>query len=71
MKALIKSRKIAVTTTIVGASVYFILDMMKSRVDFVLIDFFRGFFTGLTLSTLLLFIVLTILRMIKQQKNEA
>ncbi|MBN2262302.1 MAG: hypothetical protein JW735_05275 [Prolixibacteraceae bacterium] len=69
MKALLTTKRATGIATIIGAIGYLILNNISSDNNPELIDFFRGFFTGTTITTLVLFVILLITEMIKKKKH--
>lgn len=69
MKALLTTKKTTGIATIIGAIGYLVFDNIKEPSHPELIDFLRGFFTGTTITTLLIFVILLITEIIKKRKN--
>ncbi len=70
MNVLIKSKKIALIASVSAISLYFILDYLKGTGNYAFIDFFRGFFIGIAISTFALFVILLIGGWIKKNTSD-
>lgn len=68
MKALLTTKRSTGIASIVGAIGYLIFDKLISSDNNELLEFFRGFFTGITLTSLVIFTILVITEMIKKNK---
>jgi hypothetical protein len=69
MKALLSGKKSAAVVSLLGIVGYFVFDFLKERSSFGMIDFFRGFFTGITLVAVVSLIVLYLTTVIKRRKK--
>jgi len=70
MKALLTTKRTTGIATIIGAIGYLVFDNIKEPSNIELIDFIRGFFTGTTITTLLIFIILLITEITKKKKTK-
>jgi hypothetical protein len=71
MKALLTTKRSTGIATIIGAIGYLIFDKLISSDNNELLEFYRGFFTGTTITTLVIFLILVITEMIKKNKIKA
>ncbi|MBN1769252.1 MAG: hypothetical protein JXR50_00775 [Prolixibacteraceae bacterium] len=69
MKALLSGKKSAAVASLLGIIGYFVFDFLKARSSFGMIDFFRGFFTGITLVAVIMLIGLYFPKVLKRRKN--
>jgi hypothetical protein len=69
MRALLSGKRSAAVVSLLGIAGYLIFDFLKTRSSFGMIDFFRGFFSGITLVAVVLLIVLRFTPLLKKRKD--